>query len=532
MFKKIISGLLATVLMLTLITGCKNGISKANNNTSKPVTLKWVVPWGEQRDLKKVTVEVNKQLTKLLPNTKLDLICDSLPDKWPMWMASKVKFDIAWSGYMLDLESEIKKGSYLKLDDLIKNYAPDIKKEMIDYAADYKSGTYRGSLYAIPNQQPLLHTTSWISVPYSLAKYMDIDAILNAAHSSATTTEAVYQELDKYFEKVKAADLMDTDTISNTCDIQNIFKAVATRGYDWIGVSKSGAWMCYKVFNDGKAEIVNFNETPEFKLFIKYAAKWYGKGYISKDILINAGGTGGRQPTASANIQENWYKVDEARGVKYLKDEKTGEMSTYMLLFDPDKFCFNGTSVLGSDLTYETIPFTAENPERAMMLLNLLRSEKGKDLLNLIVYGIKGTHYELIGNDVAKGNGYTIQPTPNNLYGIPHWMIGNVFLTYRTPNIRDGQNEWAKNYVKNVKPTFYKTPLYDFRADTSNLTSKISQMAQVISEYQNTLICGVSGENYNNVYQQMVAKSNAAGVKDIAKELQKQADAYAAQKAK
>ena len=159
------------------------------------------------------------------------------------------------------------------------------------------------------------------------------------------------------------------------------------------------------------------------------------------------------------------------------------------------------------------------------MLIDLLRSEKGKDLLNLLVYGIEGKHYDLDG-DCAKGKDYTIQPSSTSVYGIPHWVVGNVFLCYRTPNILEGQKEWAQDFIENVQPKLYSTALKGFRADTTAMTLQISQVNRALSEYHQTLIAGSLGSNYNASYDAMIKKMKEAGLDELLSKMNEQAKEY------
>lgn len=194
---------------------------------------------------------------------------------------------------------------------------------------------------------------------------------------------------------------------------------------------------------------------------------------------------------------------------------------------------FVGTNLFGFEKTYTVIPYTAENPERAMMLLNLLKDEKGKELLNTLVYGIEGVHYTkeqtADGDYVVHAFDYTLQPTSSSKYGIPHWVVCNVYDCYRTPNIVDGQKAWALNFETKVTDTLYKTKYYNFEVDTTDITYKIAQITAAISEYHTTLICGAKGSSgYMNTYNTMLEKMKAGLLAEVKTVVQQQADEYIA----
>ena len=512
MLKKVLSAVLVLLLCLSAFAGCGS-----EADTSKQVTLKWILFNAEQKDAQVVLKEVNKQLETLLPNTQLEIIYEtSLGSKWSMLMAAKEEYDIAWTGYTLDMNDAVNGGTYTALNDLVEEYAPNIQKEQEVFVEEYKSGTYNGELYAIPNQQPILHQTSYFSVPAEFVEYFPADEFLTECQSNYKTTEKVYQLLESYFSKVKASGKVGNMTI----DPLNFFLAIVTRGYDWVGSKKDGAWLCYDV-RDESGTITNFMLTDAYKLYIKYAASWVEKGYIAEDYLV---GASGYTEIGTAQITQMWYGLDEEKGVRYVKNAD-GVIEDYLYLTDTTDTMFNGSSIFGSDMTYTVIPYTAKNPERAMMLIDLLRSEEGTDLLNTIIYGIEGTHYDLVG-DCAYGKDYTIQATSTSVYGIPHWIVGNVFLCYRTPNILEGQKEYAMDFIQNVKPTLYKTALYGFRPETQSVALQISQVNRALSEYHQSLIAGSLGNAYMASYNELINKMKAAGLDALLENMNKQAQDY------
>ena len=475
-----------------------------------------------------------------MPGVQVEFIAQST-STWALWMNAGEQIDIAWSGFEYDIESEINKGAYMELDDLINEKdTPNIYQEMQDYAEDYYSGTYDDKLYMIPIQQPIFTQSAQLDIPAELYQYMDVDALLNAAHSSTKTTAAVYDEITKFLAKVWAADAYDTDTIGNGIDPITIGKVVATRGYDFVGNNKmTGACLCYDAFSDNPA-LVNFMETDEYKMFLDYAGKWYEAGYISDDTLTSAGG-GTRSAVLTANSSGMWFGTDdsengEQRGVKYIKNQ--GQITSYGLLLDSQDQQFNGVSSLGSEATYQVIPVTAKYPETAIKVIDLLRSpvgSEGNDLANLLCYGFEKNseyakeydtyHYTLDGT-FAQGVDYTIQPSSSCKYGKCFWTVTNAYLLYHTTAILDGQSEWALDFEKNVRPTLHKTKYYRFRADTSKYITDISNIASVIDEYNEQLLSGLNGSKYSASYNQMIEKMKAAKLDDVKKAVFEQMQKY------
>ena len=540
MLKKVCSVCLA-LFMVFGIALCTAGCGASK------VKLIWAGSTLGNEESEMVFEAFNKELqsVKGFENVEIDFQKQDTTN-WQLWMASNTQIDIAWTGYSYDIETEINNGSYTALDEYItEENTPNIYAEKQEYSADYASGSYKGKQYLIPNQQPIANLSNILKIPVELKDYMNIDGVLNECHSNKKTTEKVYQYIDEYLAAVTKAHAIDTDTVAKYIDIQGIFKFVATRGYEFIGGDLTGAWLCYDE-EDPSAKIVNFMETDAYRLFLKYAAKWYNDGYVSPNVLVNGSESGSRSPVLNAHSTGMWYTTEnpelgEERGVTYaIETDDAGNkfITMYNLLLETPEQDWQGVSTLGSEKTYLCIPYTSKNPEIAIKLLDLLRApvgEKGNDLLNLLVYGFEenskyaeeyGTYHYTLEGDCAYGVDYYAQPDSSCKYGIAHWFVGNVFKTYRTPNIQAGQGDYVKKYETVDRLTHKETALCGFRVDLSEYSNVIANIQTIINEYNDTLICGIDGSNYNATYDEMMSKINGADLAKVKEAVQSQADKY------
>lgn len=507
-----------------MFSSCK----KPEENSNKTVTLKWATAWYGQKDEAKVLEQVNKKLETLLPGVKIEFI-EFNANTWTQKMAAKEQVDIAFTGYLVNMEAELKNRVYTPLNDYItKEKTPSLWKEWKeDFRDEYETGMSDGKLYAIPNLQPFAPESNIVKIPESLMEYFDVDAFRAACAKSPTTTREVYEVLDKFFKKIYSEGLVDTDTVTKCIDIQNLYNYLVPRGYGSISTNTP---VSYKLFNDGKVDLTYLAFTDEYKLFLEYASKWYQDGYITKDVLVSGGSTGSRLPPITMHKNGNWFNLtDKKRGILEVYDSD-GYLEQYYINVEPEDGSHNalGTTSFGGQSAYLCVPFTSKYPDKAIQLLELLRSPigtPGNEVLNMLVYGIEGEHYTRDG-DLAIGNGYTVQPANTLPYGKPHWVMGNVFLTYRTPNIAKGQADYVKNVYKEKKKNFYKTPLYRFRVDSSKIQTEIANINSVRDEFHDRLICGVDGKDYLKTYNQYIKKLKDAGIDKVIAEVKKQTDAY------
>ncbi|MGG4049983.1 extracellular solute-binding protein, partial [Paenibacillus favisporus] len=114
----------------------------------------WYYPLSQlQPDQQKVQDEVNK-IVKEKINATVKLMPVSIGDyvqKMNTVLAAGEKFDILWTGYMLKPEELVRKGAIQPLDDLLNQYAPELKSDVPQVMWDGLS--VDGKIYGIPNQQ-------------------------------------------------------------------------------------------------------------------------------------------------------------------------------------------------------------------------------------------------------------------------------------------------------------------------------------------------------------------------------------------
>lgn len=522
MLKKALAIILMVCMLAVIPAGCGKG-----DDESQDVELVWYTFIGEQSELRRANDYINEELAKVMPNTTLKIVQDpGFAAKWSMWMASGEEIDISWTGYMVSMQTEVEADSYLPLDDLIDKYGDAIKEESKEFNVEYETGKFKGVTYAIPNLQPIMALSPYLSLPPELFEYFDLDKFIAACEKTTKLNREMLDVIDSYFDKVFASGKVNSDTISDRASLGSIFQYIATRGYDWVGTTMGDCWMCYDAFDDD-AQIVSFFETEEFKMFCEYAAKWKEKGYVPADVMMSST-SDSRKSILFGYSNEIPFNTEE--GNEHLKKivNQDGEATEIHVLVDTLDQKFLGTNSFGSLGTYTCLPYTCRNPERAIKLINLLKTDEGIDLFNAIVYGIEGRHYTVkhcdeYDDDVAYGVDYTIQPERDCLYGIPHWEIGNVYRCYRTPNILDGQKEFCLNYIQNIRPTLHKTKYYNFQPETSAAKVEYQNCQTVIGEHNGYLVNGVEGSNWKEKYDLMMKELNKNGLEKIKENLTEQA---------
>ena len=159
-----------------------------------------------------------------------------------------------------------------------------------------------------------------------------------------------------------------------------------------------------------------------------------------------------------------------------------------------------------------------------MQLIELLRTDEGADLLNLIIYGIEGTHYDELEDGTIRAKDYVGQGTSGSAYGIPYWMISSsvasnkkIVYPYTKEYVAKAADYYAN--VGNLKTT----PLTGFTFDTSEISTELTMLKAVNEEYEKQLTAGIS-DNYMAIYNEFMDKRKASNSEKIIEQLQNQAD--------
>lgn len=538
MFKKIISLVLCIVMCATVAVSFSScGKTKgAGDDFDQDVTLTWAIMsehFGHADD-DLVWDEFNKQLEKLLPHTKVKFISmDS--DNWSRWMAAGKEIDIAWSGYGYDMNKEAtKQKTYTALNDLVDKYGENIKKEQEIWQRDYQSATIDGKLYAIPNQQPWIKESKYITIPASLWQYLDSDALVTALRSNRHATEEIYQILTNFLDTVSANGAIKGEGLTGFA--ADVLSQIGGRGYEFL--DSSGATY-YDPFAD-TVEVKSWQSSEESALTAKYQKIWYEKGYFNPD----------QNASSSTNLsaldvteQGMWFdeflNVDSEKGI-LTESDSFGQVKKYGIMLNSRDQMWTGVTKIGSTSSYEVIPITSPNPERAMALLNVLRSntEESNKLLDLLIYGFEGDadldeetaaeehkHYYLNEDGNAKGYDYTNQPSSSSTYGIPLWVVSNSYYPTSPEYYKVGQKDYGYGYVEAQNTEFKKTPVYGLVIDNTKLTSQLSNIDSVNQKYWSNY---KQGDNFDAMQKEYTEALKTAGINEVIKEMQKQCDDYIA----
>ncbi|HIT84915.1 MAG TPA: ABC transporter substrate-binding protein [Candidatus Ornithomonoglobus intestinigallinarum] len=511
--KKVLALAMAAAMALPALAGCGGGGETAQTDDgSEQVTLKWVfVGPGEQQDSQKVWDKFNEVLANYLPNTTVEFECITSADyaeKWKLMSASQENLDIVWHGWMLPYVSEVKKGSYMELDELIDKVAPELYEAIPENIMD--KSRVDGKLYSIPNMQEMVSYVSSLDFPIDIyEKYKDKinpEELANFFAEHETMDKESWDKIEEYIKMIKDGGDLEKGVYG--------FADHVEKGYEWISNP-------YKIKAEGDDYTpINLYRTPEYKTFVEVYADWFNKGYIRKDILT------------AENVGTERYEVKG--GASYLVGQ--GYMPTQSEI---DQKAASG------DTAYVRIPFenkhyipyaaaasntaismNSQHPERAMKLIALMNTEAGAELYNLLVYGIEGEHYKKINENEIQPIGYTSQPTSDSPYGQYDWAIGSIFNGYEI-YMEDKPLTLQNDFIKKVNEEAAPSKLKGFTLDTDPIKIELAQVTAVVGEYKSSLATGAAADPMG-LYEEFQEKLITAGDDKIVEEISRQIEEWRA----
>ena len=499
--------IILTLLILSslLISGCKgedkkgtetNGTNSSEMNSNsqflypnlEPVKLKWYYMSLHQTDEQMVFEELNKII-----KSKLNATVDFMPmelaeyeDKMKLILSSGEPFDLCFTSWWGGVKyyDAIQRGSFLKLDELVEKYGQTAKKtvpEKIWNAARYKDG----NLYGIVNYQISVYTKGlWVRKDLA-EKYKD---------EFDVTKIKKYTEIEPFFKLIKEKEPGYTPCLMTRKGWydQMSFTLGLLPVYSVAGIS----------LEDPK-KIIFGDKRPEFREYLETVRRWYLNGYIRKDVI---------------SIKDEEPEIKSAKYVAGIASNiKPGGASDWAIKNGYEVVEIPlGRSIIDTNsciATLTAISKTSQNPERAMMLIDLFYSDK--KLYNTIAFGIEGIHYKKVSET-------RMEPLAKDRYypGNPQWQFGTQFNAYLNPDQAD--NVWEE--TKRLNETAAESPVNGFVVDTKPIRREAILISAAAAEFES--IKGTGTVDPDEVLTKYLEKLDRAGADKVIEEVQKQYDEW------
>ena len=503
-FNKKICLALVLTLILTSFAGCGDNKSASSN---EKVDLVWMLAGAEQTDSKLVWEKFNEELNKREGFENYEIGFKLFPfadfaQKFMLFQTSGEKIDMV-STYNLELGMEVRNGTLYDMTDDMQTLAPDILKEIPDWAL--KLCQVDNKQYAITNYQQMAEAMySPAFQALEADKYLDYDGFRAALDSSDTVGQEVYDALDTYFDTLKANGTLDMGMRPGTT-------WVMMKGYD---VLSPYQWI-FKRSGDG-VKVEHFMETDAYKTLLKNADKFFKKGYIRKDVLSAELGKDAGKP--------NGYNVWHSQTYKGAEEAMTLKHNMPIRIINSENDYYVG---IAANAGGNGILASSKYPKEALKFLNMMYTQQGKDMYRLLVYGIEGQHYTMVeGSDIRINPiGYVGNPGSTDApYGLNKWIVGNCSLAYEAPTEAEG---WIDYVFNEWNPSCKPSKLAGFVLDDEEFAAEFAQIGAITAEYRDMLASG-SLADYEAKYKECFDKFKIAGFDKVKAAMQKQIDDYLA----
>ncbi|MEC0372244.1 ABC transporter substrate-binding protein [Paenibacillus chibensis] len=463
--------------------GAKSGSSDAKNESGlKPVELTWYYPLSQlQPDQQKVQDEVNK-IVKEKINATVKLMPVAIGDyvqKMNTVLAAGEKFDILWTGYMLKPEELVRKGAIQPIDELLNQYAPELKADVPQVMWDGLS--VDGKIYGIPNQQ----------INGSRYGFIVLKDLADKYKLDPTSIKKI-EDIEPFLKQVKGNEpdyipfgLFGTSFVNPQAHDDQYWVVPGLDDHFYIKTNDPA----YTLYRYPEEELNNF----------RLASKWYKEGYIYKDAAtVKASDFNGKVAVD--------FNVVLKPGVESEVKAKNGGHDVITIPLS-DWFS-NGYSAT----TNQSISRTSANPDRAMMFLNLVNTDKR--LYNLLTSGLEGVHYE-------KLTGEYIKALPDSRYQ-PNmdWVFGSVFNSY----LREGQPENIWEETKKINSNSEVNPVGAFKFNSEPVSTEIANLNAVWGEYKRGLVTGTL--DFDETWPSLYGKLKEAGEEKYVAEVKKQFEQF------
>ncbi|MEC0092412.1 ABC transporter substrate-binding protein [Paenibacillus macquariensis] len=502
-----------TILMVALaftmlISACSNGGTNSANSetegaaskdqggndsgTLKPVELVMVYPvGGEPKDMKLVQDEINK-MTKEKINATVKLV----PIGFGAWAQQKTlmlsgneQVDLIVSG-MGTYSQDVAKGQFLELDGNLAEQGKGITEALDSLDPAFLNATrIGGKIYAVPSIRDL-------AADYGITMRKD----LVDKYNIDTTAIKSLDDLDVVFKTIKDNEPGIIPTVKYGTSIIDLY---VNSFFDNLGEG-FGVLPGY----DNDLKVVNMYETPEYADMLNTVRRWYQAGYVAKD--------------AATSTETQYNLVKSGKAFSFISHMKPGiatqesrstSKEMVSVHFRP---AVTATSAIISIMW--SVARTSKDPERAMMLLNLMYTDK--DFINLLDFGIEGKHYVKVSDNIidfpqgvdATNSGYNLQMG---------WMFGNQSLSYIWNG--DDPNLWTQLAEFNKGALKSKALGFTFNADA--VKTEIAAVTNVQNQYKIALETGTIDPV--SKLPEFNKQLKSAGLDKIIAEKQKQLDAWA-----
>ena len=491
----------ATTQVATASTATSTG-----PDTSKFVELTWMYEGSAVVDDSAVMEKVNAYLKDKL-NCKLTM-------KWESWGDFDNKETLAINGgdpvdiyftsgwNAMEYTAMAKKGAFVRLDDpsnnILQKDAPDLFKtipQVLSDAAMVKGANGMG-VYAIPTYKEIAQQYVWNFNMPILQKY-------------GITPDQVtdLKSLAPLLEKIKKGEGKDFYPINSDYTVW----ARANTNTDMIDANMLLDYTFDPAHPAQSTSVINSRfENPTFAAYAATMRDYFQKGYVNPAATTNADAM--NQTWTNTLKSGKWaFEI-----YPYYPGYENTQTSQYKYQFAVKPVQAGIISSTSSRGAMNAVSVTSKNPDRALMLLNLVNTDP--TLRTLLTDGVEGVQY------TKDSNGRVTFTAKKNDYGV--WAAGLGNITILPLQATDPANLYTELFPKfnNAEAL----PILGYSFDQDPVKTQMASLNNLEKQYGLGLFTGASDPA--KTLPEFTQKLKAAGIDDVVKEANNQMQTFLSDK--
>lgn len=472
-----------------------------------PYQVSIYMPGSPQKDQAAVEEKLAQLLKDKVPNTTVKvnyLDWGAYGEKTNLMLQSGEPLDLVFAAEWLSFFSNAAKGAFIALDDgsipqgsLLKQYGQGIQSTL---DPTFLFGpVVNGKLYAIPTNKELSQGRGFAFRKDIVEKYgFDISTVKEL------------KDIEPFIKVIKEKEPNIYPVYSNKQD--SVLDFNQDFGFQEMGFG------AYINRNGDSSKVISITDPSYYEIELKQTSrlhKWYEEGLLNKSAPTTQ-----EKMEDVRNAGKIWFMpttTQPGREAALRNKNTSGSGPEYFewVIVNTQAPLVTTNAATGSQMA---IARSSKDPARAMMVLDQLYTNK--ELLNTLVFGLEGKHFEKLGSNKIKqipDSGYN----PGN-----GWIIGNQLNNYLLDNELD--NKWEE--YKTFNKTAEKSPLLGFTFNSEPVKTQVASYNTIMEEYRDILRTGPA--DAAETLKKRNEKMEKGGIQDIVKEMQKQVDDWKAKNGK
>ncbi|EMS70515.1 ABC transporter substrate-binding protein [Ruminiclostridium cellobioparum] len=454
-------------------------------DTSKEAEIVMYIIGNQSPDFENVMKEFNKKsLDDLNATLQVNYLnWGEYKTKYPLILSAGEPIDLIYTATWMNYYYQAQKGAFKPIEDLLPVYCPESYKTITEEAM--KQATVNGHIYAVAGTKESYNAYGPVVRKDLMDKY---------GMKSIDTFDQYGDFLKAVAKNEKGMDpTFFTSTGSEIDDIYMLSKGL----YPLTGNSGSIYWIDPKQEQPKVFSKTDWDGMPEFLAKMK---EWSDAGCWSKSALAN----------------KDTEKMNNGTAASRIKNLEVWVSSNIDTKWDFNFYNFvEPIEILSHMQDAMAVPTSSNNTERALMLLDKIKSDK--TYYNLLNFGIEGVNYKIHEDNTIESVDSTKFAFQNGFWGMQmrDFDLNKVGSPETLPQI---QKEYHDTAVPNKFRSYYM--------DTEKIKNEYAAVQNVMEQYFNPLELGYVDpvKGLDTTQKQM----KAAGNEKVLAELQAQIDKFIA----